>query len=426
MVNMVEVSRVDVANIVSDKLADCLRPSWDRFFHLSRVALSGGIDIQCPVWRNPATTLWGSLRTFAHMKDVNSVTGHQDLAEGTPTGTRRVIAPDAPADGSRVDPSDTRQMRRSTVAGRPRGILRLGHVDVTVTDLDLATAYYTGVMGLEVTARSEGSVYLKCWDEEDHHSLRLRYAPQMGMDLMAFKVHHEDDLADLEKRVSRYGFPVERISKGESLGQGESIRFSTPSGHLMELVADVEKVGTSEVRKDAGPAPSDGGQLVRDRIAPPRMDHMLINAEEVGDSTQFYMDVLGFRITEQLLDGNGHQLGAWLERSHSPHDLAIVQGQNGGLHHFAFWLDNWDEIRDAADILAYNGIQVDVGPTRHGITRGSTVYFFDPLGTRNEVFTGGYRPDPDFPTLTWTADNAGRAIFYYEGELNDRFMKVHT
>ena len=42
----------------------------------------------------------------------------------------------------------------------------------------------------------------------------------------------------------------------------------------------------------------------------------------------------------------------------------------------------------AITIVAYNGIQLDVGPTRHGITRGSTIYFFDPLGTRNEVVTG--------------------------------------
>ena len=48
------------------------------------------------------------------------------------------------------------------------------------------------------------------------------------------------------------------------------------------------------------------------------------------------------------------------------------------------------------------------------------------MGTRNEVFTGGYLPDPDFPTLTWTEDNIGRAVFYYEGEVNDRFMRVHT
>ncbi len=31
--------------------------------------------------------------------------------------------------------------------------LRLAHVDITVTDLDLATAYYTGVMGMHVTGR---------------------------------------------------------------------------------------------------------------------------------------------------------------------------------------------------------------------------------------------------------------------------------
>lgn len=359
------------------------------------------------------------------MANVNGVTGHQDLAEGTPAGTTRVLAPGAPPDGTRSDPSDTRQAGRSTVAGRPRGILRLGHVDVTCTDLDLATAYYTGVMGMEISALTDDSVYLKCWDEEDHHSLRLRYAPRMGMDLMSFKVHHEDDLADLETRVTRYGFPVERISNGEELGQGESIRFSTPSGHVMELVADVEKVGTSRPRHLPDPG-TDDQPFPRDMICPPRMDHMLINAEEVGESTRFFMDVLGFRITEQLLDGNGHQLGTWLERSHSPHDLAIVHGPNGGLHHFAFWLDDWDDVRDAADVLAYNGIQLDVGPTRHGITRGSTIYFFDPLGTRNEVFTGGYRPDPDFPTLTWTEDNLGRAVFYYEGEVNDRFMRVHT
>lgn len=301
------------------------------------------------------------------------------------------------------------------------GILRLAHVDITVTDLDLATAYYTEVLGMHEVERDDTSVYLKCWDEADHHSLRVSYAPRVGFDLMSFKVERDDDLADLENRVSRYGLPVQRVSKGETIGQGESIRFETPSGHTMELVRDVERVGRALPK--VNPAPFVEGLR---GIAPPRMDHVLVTAEEVGESTAFYTDVLGFRVTEQLLDGDGHQVATWMERSHSPHDLAVVAGPNGGLHHFAYWLDDWDHVRRSADILAYNGIQIDVGPTRHGITRGNTIYFFDPLGTRNEVFTGGYRPDPDFPTITWTEDNAGRAVFYYEGELNDRFMKVHT
>lgn len=301
------------------------------------------------------------------------------------------------------------------------GITRVAHVDVTVTDLDLAAAYYTEVMGLIEVGRDGNSVYLKCWDEPDHHSLRLVYAPRVGFDLMSFRVERSDDLSDLENAVAKYGFPVQRMSKGDYLGQGESIRFQTPSGHTMELVHDIERTG-GLLPKVNPPVYVEGLR----GIAPPRMDHLLVTAEEVGESSKFYMDVLGFRLTEQLLDGDGHQVGTWMERSHSPHDLAVVAGPNGGLHHFAYWLDNWDHVRRAADILAYNGISIDVGPTRHGITRGNTIYFFDPLGTRNEVFTGGYRPDPDFPTITWTEDNVGRAIFYYEGELNERFMKVHT
>ena len=162
----------------------------------------------------------------------------------------------------------------------------------------------------------------------------------------------------------------------------------------MELVCDVEKTGSLLGKLNPTPVPPPD----LPGIAPPRMDHLLVNAEEVGEATRSSQDVLGFRLTEQVLDGNGHQLGVWLERSHSPaRPRRSSTGPNGGLHHFAFWLDDWDHVRKAADILAYNGVQIDVGPTRHGITRGNTIYFFDPLGTRNEVFTGGYRPDPDFP-----------------------------
>ena len=133
------------------------------------------------------------------------------------------------------------------------GILRLSHVDVTVTDLDLAVAYYTQVIGMVLTERTAGSAYLKCWDEADHHSLRLTYAPRTGFGLMSFKVEHSDDLSDLENAVARYGFPVQRVSQGESVGQGESVRFETPSGHTMELVHDVRRLGSALPRVNPRP-----------------------------------------------------------------------------------------------------------------------------------------------------------------------------
>ena len=44
-------------------------------------------------------------------------------------------------------------------------ILRLQHVEVRVPDLELCTAYYTEVLGLIETARTDNQVFLKCWDE---------------------------------------------------------------------------------------------------------------------------------------------------------------------------------------------------------------------------------------------------------------------
>ena len=301
------------------------------------------------------------------------------------------------------------------------GILRLSHVDISVPDLELAAAYYTQVMGLDISERTDDRIFFKCWDERDHHCLAIRNDPRVGLDRFAFKVEHPDDLAVLESRIEAAGHPVERVAAGQEIGQGESIRFELSSGHQMELVAEVTKVGGRLPLLNPPPIP-----YGLEGIAPPRIDHLLLHAEEVPEIARFFQDVLDFRLTEQLLDGGGHQQIAFLERSAKPHDIAFVQGPNGALHHFSFWLDDWDHVRRAADILAYNGISIDVGPTRHGLTRGNTIYFFDPMGTRNEVFSGGYRPDPDFPTITWTDDRAGRAVFYYEGVLNQRFATVHT
>ena len=123
------------------------------------------------------------------------------------------------------------------------GILRLAHVDVRTPDLELSTAYYTEVLGLQLAERGEDTVYLKCWDEEDHHSVRLRYDPRTGLDLFSFRVEHADDLAELEKAVEAYGCQVQRLSRGEAVGQGESIRFGIPSGQTMELVYELDKTG---------------------------------------------------------------------------------------------------------------------------------------------------------------------------------------
>ena len=80
----------------------------------------------------------------------------------------------------------------------------------------------------------------------------------------------------------------------------------------------------------------------------------------------------------------------------------------------------------AADLMSMNRVQIDMGPTRHGVTRGTTIYAFDPSGNRFETFCGGTNGYPDWKPIKWTFDEVGRGVFYHDRALNEAFLSVVT
>jgi catechol 2,3-dioxygenase len=302
------------------------------------------------------------------------------------------------------------------------GILRLGRLELRVLDLEESVKYYTDVIGLDVTGRDENRVYLKAWDEYDHHSIVLQKADTAGMDHMAFKVKDIFELEKLEYKIEQFGCQLSRISKGTRLAEGEAVRFQLPTGHYMELYTEIEQVGTKTGNLNPHPWP-DGLR----GIAPHRLDHALLTGDDLETATRFFTEVLGFRQTERIVTVDGEVLvGSFLSATNKAHDLAFVKGPDGKFHHAGFYVDNWYEVLKAADILTKNNVQVEITPTRHGITRGQTVYFFDPSGNRNEAFASGYISYADFPTITWTEDKIGTGIFYHRRELIESFSKALT
>ncbi len=302
------------------------------------------------------------------------------------------------------------------------GILRLSHAEVRVPDVELALAYYVEVVGLIQVDRDADRVYLKAWDEHQHHSLILVSAPTYGLESLGFKVEDAADLDALAAKVEASGIATTRHApRALGLGSGDVVRFRSPSGHTVDLVHGMQQVGNGLplLNPPIGPDGLHG-------MHPPRLDHIFLMCEDVDGVTEFFREVLGFRMTEQILADDGYQLATFLERCHSTHDIAFLTGPDGGFHHLAFWVDDWNELRHGADTCAFHGITVDAGPTRHGATRGCGVYFFDPAGNRNELYTGGYWFDPDDEPTTWTENEMGRAIFYYQGKLNPAFMTVHS
>lgn len=307
------------------------------------------------------------------------------------------------------------------------GVLRPGHVQIRVLDMNEAVGFYRDVLGLEEMGRdASGRVYLKAWDERDHHSIILRQADQAGMDFFAFKVDSAATLDKLEADLRQYGLSTSRIPAGDLLETGERVRFEIPSGHQIELYAQKTFVGSDLGQKDPKPySPKfDKG------IAPMRFDHALLYGPNVDKVLEVFTQVLGFHLAEYVTLPDTDIKGAlWLSCSNKAHDIAfVVHPEPGKLHHVSFYMESIERVFRAADIMAANDIKVDIGPTRHGITRGGTIYAWDPSGNRFETYSGGNTTYPDLPPIAWTWEGLGEGggLDVAHRKLHETFLTVVT
>tara|TARA_R110000822_G_scaffold173299_7_gene312944 strand:+ start:4999 stop:5931 length:933 start_codon:yes stop_codon:yes gene_type:complete len=306
------------------------------------------------------------------------------------------------------------------------GVLRLGEIGIRVLDMEQSREHYGTRMGLhEVLEDEQGRVYYKAWDEHDHHSLVLRQSDTAGVDYVAYKVSTADELDIFAHRLHDFGLQVRDISEGVYPKSGRRVAFYLPTGHEMQLYSDKVQTGNFMSTHNPGTLPDEG--VVRGfRIN--RLDHCLLGGPDIDECVRLFIEVFGFTLSEKLVDTeSGASLAVFLSCSNKPHDIAFVlQPESGRLHHFSFLLESMMDVIHAADLIGKYRIPVDVGPNRHGVTRGGTIYFYDPSGSRNEVFSGGYVHYPDTPTLTWDTSELGHATFSQDNLVRESFFQVLT
>ncbi len=300
------------------------------------------------------------------------------------------------------------------------GVMRIGMVALRVLDLEAARHHYCEVLGLIPTASTADRLYMKAWDEHDHHSLVLRQSDHAGVDYCAFKVRTDADLDRYARELAADGVPVHEEPPAEELGR--RIVFDAPTGHRFALYAHSATVGNG--------LPVDNPDFEPDGlrgIAVPRLEHVFLYGPRAAESVRIFCDVLGFTVTEKLVAPDGQVKASFLACNTAMHDVGFVEhDEPGKFHHVSYWIDSPDRVMAAANILGRNDVPIDEGPTQHGIGRAKTIYFWDPSGNRNEVFCGSYQYFPDRPTLTWDFGHIGKAISYPHRRVNDTFMSVLT
>ncbi|MDR1914969.1 MAG: catechol 2,3-dioxygenase [Synergistaceae bacterium] len=303
--------------------------------------------------------------------------------------------------------------------------LRPGLIQIRVLDLDKTLDFYKNILGLnEVGRTSDGRVMLKGYDEFDHHSVVLRLADAPGFDYAAFKVDSRERLEEIKAAAQAFGYAVDEVPPNSNQpGFGKRYGFTLCTGHRLEVYADVDLAAQRPMTLN----PDLWGDEPPRGMKAQRLDHFLLFGPGIEEAERFCTEVLGMFVPEIANTPDGHRLATWITSSNKPHDLAFVEYPHPGkIHHIGFYLQDWTEVGGAADIIGKYRLKLDIGPTRHAITRGMTIYFWEPSGNRIETYAGGYTAYPDNPQRVWEADKIGRGLFYYSGELIDSFLQIVT
>ena len=141
-------------------------------------------------------------------------------------------------------------------------------------------------------------------------------------------------------------------------------------------------------------------------IAPRRLDHLNVLARDVSATRRFFHELLGLRLTEQIIFDDGMEMGAWLSATNKSYDVAITHdrsGASGRLHHVTYMMDSREDVLRAADILRDADVPIETGPHKHSVGQTFFLYCYEPGGNRFEIGAGGYLIlDPDWKPVIWT------------------------
>jgi catechol 2,3-dioxygenase len=304
-------------------------------------------------------------------------------------------------------------------------VAHIGHVELRVGDLEGSRAFFTDVLGLFVTEEDDQRVYLRAWQDWDHHTLILHRADGPGVEHVGWRVDSPGELRVIEKRLRETGRPHAWVPGGTELGQGDGLRFWTPSGIPLEVCWEVERYSPRAPELESR-LPSHPQRYPGRGVAPRRFDHVNFLVDDVAAEQAWLTAELGIHHRYYLEASGGERLGSWLSRTNISHEIAVMRNRSQSgtfLHHAAFFVDSPDQVIRAATLLADGGVRIEWGPGNHATSGAIFIYFFEPSGNRIEVWTGGFLIfAPDWEPLKWDPETAPLALELWGSAMPDTYL----
>jgi 2,3-dihydroxy-p-cumate/2,3-dihydroxybenzoate 3,4-dioxygenase len=248
---------------------------------------------------------------------------------------------------------------------------RLGYCRLQVSDLHRSITFYRDLMGL-MLARDDGqSAWFRCSDKP--YDLILEQGSPCGLAGVGFELENEAELGKAFEHVAGLGYAPAWNDKARNVAQNVSrgFRFANPDTGL-------------ELDFYVGQALADTPFLPNvAKIA--RLGHVVINCKSYADAHRFWVEELGFAISDHV-PGRIAFLRCWPNPLH--HSFALLEGPEDGLNHFNFMVTDVDDVGMAMNRMKKADVPIVFGPGRHLPSTSIFIYFLDPDGMTTEYSFG--------------------------------------
>jgi len=237
-------------------------------------------------------------------------------------------------------------------------ILGVHHAALRVGDVEEAGARWSRLHGLSEAAEADGErALLRCAYED--FCLELRHSDDdPGVEHVAYELRSGIGLDAASERIGGAGEQTEEV---EVPLRGPGLRLTDPDGNrivLVErLIADDRRPMVARFT-DELPA-----------YHPRRLQHFNYLTADAPRAAEWYERVLGLGVSDWIGEG-----AVWMHADRDHHVVAFLDKGYSHIHHLAFELVDWGEMRVALDHLAQHRRPIAWGPGRHTMAQNLFAY----------------------------------------------------
>jgi 2,3-dihydroxybiphenyl 1,2-dioxygenase len=258
----------------------------------------------------------------------------------------------------------------------------LGYVGFGSADLDGWRQFGTGLVGLQAVERSPSLLAFRMDDRKQR--IVIDKSMPDGARFFGWEVADAAALDALAARLEAARVPVtaEPQTLADARRVRELISFSDPAGNRLEAFHGAETADTPF---------SPGRSISGFRTGPLGVGHVVLTVDDIDKVMPFYVDVLGFALSDYIEKPFRAYFFHINARHHS---LALIETGKNGMHHLMVELFSLDDVGQSYDVALSEPERVNVTLGRHTNDLMTSFYARTPSSFMVECGWGGRDIEP--------------------------------